>query len=513
MPSFAPLALAVAVSLDHHTAALCDRLADAAYRSRSAAARRLAALGPLALPALRHAAAGPDAEAATRAAELADRIASAAEHAARTAPSLVRLYRPAATAADVFAAIEEQTGCRFVVPSAVAEEVRLKPVRVVTGGPVPFWQAVDLAADAAGLAVADNQPVPRRVTGPYGGYYERPSGYVSLTRTEADPTVPPVLLVPRGDGPARPAWRGGAVRVAASPVPADARPGFARGTAAVLLSVAAEPRLAWVRTTGVRVTGATAADGTRLAPDLVVPPYPYTPGGSRGDQITSHPLGNLYHVRRADRTDVVWVPTDPAAAVARVRTDADAPRLGSLAGTVYGVIRTAPAEAAGVTVVPGKTAAVAGDGGITLKAAVDAADAGGGYPVEAVVLFPAFRVTPLHGSDRDLRQAQWVAQRGVPMRPRESRWWSPDDGPVIEGVTVTDAAGSAFALSGVGMSTGYSLYDGEVYVLRTVRLLARPTAATSGPPKRVAFVAAVERTAEATFTLRDVPALGGTGER
>jgi hypothetical protein len=280
-----PLPAAAPPSDPGATARLVAQLGSAEYAEREAATEALAAIGEVALPALRKAAASPDMEVRMRAGRLLAQIERQAEQARILAPRRVHLAYKNVAVAEAVADLRAKSGYHVVL-HVLGNTLRDRKVTLDTGGPVPFWEALDLFCAKAGLA--EGQPTAFPVGGP-------PSSTVRRL-----PAVPPGGRVGGrrgiGVGPGGPG--GGLPFVQQAPGqitlvdqklvlgPTDARTavriraagGMARGREVLLtLQVTPEPKLRWQQLLAVKITKAVDDKGQSLRE-----PMPAVPGTGVG---------------------------------------------------------------------------------------------------------------------------------------------------------------------------------------------------------------------------------------
>lgn len=130
---------------------LVARLGANRYSDREAASKALEGLGRPALPVLRAARDSRDPEIRTRASGLVHRI----EDALLTQATRVRLDFQRAPLTDVVRSIGQQAGFHVVLYPDNLRNWKAQRVTLRQSGTVPFWKAVDLLCESAGL-----QPFP-----------------------------------------------------------------------------------------------------------------------------------------------------------------------------------------------------------------------------------------------------------------------------------------------------------------------------------------------------------------
>jgi hypothetical protein len=470
------LALPAADEADR-LARLVTELGSPSYRQREAAGRELDALDEAALPALRHAAAGPDAEARHRAAELVARIEHRAQVRRVLAPTTVQLSFQDTPVADAVAELSRQSGYPLTVGHT------LPPGRRVTlqTGKVPFWEAFDRLCQAAGLA---EPGASLTVPSPVRTLTQRAAAGVVLRGGVAAPTEgnaltaapPPIVLEDRPtDRPA--SYVAGALRLRAW-VPAAA-PGQAVRADEIGLSVEAapEPRLSWQRLLGVVIDRALDDRGQLLA---AVPPAP-EPVSSSVQRVVVMGNGQRVMFNRV-MSGGAAVPLGVRQKLVALKKGPEASRrLAEVSGTVIAEVRTPAEELVAVeNALKAEGRPVAGRLGTSLRVAAVGRDHNEHY---------LLRVTVHHPADV---QADRIARPvgGDPGVLRE-----------MAGLTVTDAAGKRYGLSCLDVE---SSANGASFV-HTFTLCCHPAEKDQGDPARVAFVASRPVVIAVPFTVRDVP--------
>jgi hypothetical protein len=126
---------------------LVAQLGAARYVQREAASEALEQLGRPALPALRAGRDSRDLEIRTRAYNLIQRI----EGALLTQPSRVRLDFQDTPLTEVVKSLSNQVGFKVALYPETLPKWRYQRVTLRVPDPVPFWRAIDLLCDAAGL--------------------------------------------------------------------------------------------------------------------------------------------------------------------------------------------------------------------------------------------------------------------------------------------------------------------------------------------------------------------------
>ncbi len=306
---------------------LVEQLGSAEFQDREKAAQELEAVGEPALPALRKAAAGDDAEVKARAAKLVTQIERRAESARELAATRVRLVYKDTPLAEAVADLRKKTGYAIQLYDP---EGKLKGRKVTLDtGETTFWHAFDQFCQKAGVVEATAQdlrkltpappgpalpgaapavpgppPLPRRppkdapdraaarfrAVGalaaaepqappppPPGKPAPRPAAATPLPAFPGGPAGPPVgtLPLPRDPGPvtqialidgkpqALPTDDSTAVRVRASGDSRTLTPA-AGGEILVALEATPEPKLQWLITEGVKVEKAVDDQGQQL---------------------------------------------------------------------------------------------------------------------------------------------------------------------------------------------------------------------------------------------------------
>ena len=138
---------------------LIAKLGSDNFRERDAANKELDAIGEPALEALRKAAKSNDMEVAKRATDLIGKIEQRAENARLLAPTYVELNLKEATLDDAVAELSKKSGYSIVIGG---DKTKMSDRRVtLETGRVPFWKALDMLCQKAGLVEADpNTPLP-----------------------------------------------------------------------------------------------------------------------------------------------------------------------------------------------------------------------------------------------------------------------------------------------------------------------------------------------------------------
>jgi hypothetical protein len=283
-------------------AKLIEQLGSASFDDREKASAALETLGEPALDALRKAARGEDAEVKRRAAELVLRIEKTIESTPILTPKKVHLVFKNTPVTEALAQFRKMTGYDLVLedPQDKLQERRV----TLDTGEVPFWRALDLFCQKAGLleasacpmtpaAVPEAAPVLSPLPVPIGPR-GKPVGRAAALSFEADGSPPPPTkpaLPPPIPGTAKPAKGGvpistrqyhpGRITLVdgkAEPRPTDdttairiravSNPGVASrsiaGEVCIWLEATPEPRLGWEGVAGVRLEKAIDDRGQRL---------------------------------------------------------------------------------------------------------------------------------------------------------------------------------------------------------------------------------------------------------
>lgn len=446
------------------------------YPRREAASKKLDAVGPAALPALRAAARSANPEVARRAGDLAARIGRRAANERALDPTLVDLTADNAPLAAVLADLSKQAGFPVVVGGANAAEVADDRLTVRTGR-VPFWRAVLAVCEAADLRI-------RSVSG-----YPAPgtTALADLGRAAAVP-ADGVVLEAAGVAAPRPAAVYGAVLVEGVRLPTADPPA---DEAVALLLVWPEPRLNWHAPASARVDRAATPAGGRLA---VIPPDPLPAGraevvrraGGRVVMVEANPSGPL-------PTVAGYTPNLRQAAVRLKPGPPPAPARADLTGAVFGVIRS---EVEPLVRLAGLTPGAAAEGthrvGVEMRAVVNRR--AGGWEVSADLLYNPSEVRPAGGDS--VARSEFVPRGGAAGRL------------ALNGLRVADAAGRRYELTATAVSRDLRVDAARVSVRVTARL--DPPDGGAGDPAEVGFWASYPQPVEVPFALKDVPLAGGT---
>ncbi len=270
------LSLAAAPPADvPDVADLVAKLTSPRTSERAAAEARLAALGEVAMPALREARESPDLERRMRAAALMDAI----DGGALVRPSVVRLDFRERTIAEVVEALAERTGRQLALEPENDPRWKARRITLVADEPVTFWKAIDALSKAAGLrpgSAVETWNARRRFNG-MGQARRR-----ALTGQE-------LLLRPDDPSPAAPTFDSGAFRFSLTALRLDRFRDFvqaARGVGgpadsarfSVQFSVQPEPGVQLARVGEVRVIEAVDDRGNSLQEAGPAPPPSGPPG-------------------------------------------------------------------------------------------------------------------------------------------------------------------------------------------------------------------------------------------
>ena len=458
------LVAAGAAADDREAARLVERLGSPDFATREAASKRLDALGPLALDALRVACLSENPEVANRARDLLRTIERRAASDRALAPTLVTLDATNAPLDEVLATLSKQAGCAVAIGGLNADALAAKKITVMTGK-VPFWAAVLKVCDAGGLQIAGVGGFVAPGSMPYRRKPGRPAGAV--------------VLEARAGAKPRPASVHGAVLVEAFEMPqAAASP----TVAAAVLQFWPEPKLAWQSVAGVKIATATAADGRKLTPDptpLALPQVQRLPG-----------KGGVVVVQNADGTITVINPDadyplevgpnyTPNVRQALVKLKTGVPVARELRGSAFGLVRSAVEPLATVTLDPLRAATATGPAGVELTASLRT-DAAGKRYVSVTLVYEALKVNQAATGNRNQS---------------------------IQGLSVTDADGAAFELSLTNHRSDFDPTGQFVVAHLTLELCA----AKGGPavPAKVLFHGTYPKRVEVPFALKDVPLAGG----
>ncbi len=262
-------------------AALVGQLGSPRFAERERATRELEALGPAALDALRRAAREGSLEVRRRAAALVRKIERRAETARFLAPTKLRLAFKDVPLYDAITETMLKTGLtiRLNGDAAALAQRRL----TLDTGELPFWEAVDLFAQKAGLAEVDEPPA-RPVVRAAGGMSVTIRGGNAAHSVDVLGKAPerhPVVLTFDQAAAARlPTQVIGPLRLRALP-PSLAGPAANVGEIPLRLDLTVAPPLGCREILGVRLTRA-LDDRGQLLKGRFVPPADPAPAGGRG---------------------------------------------------------------------------------------------------------------------------------------------------------------------------------------------------------------------------------------
>jgi hypothetical protein len=458
LAAFAALIVAAAGSSagdPERAAGLVPLLGHADFAEREAATRALDAIGDPALPALRLAAAAPDAEVARRAADLVEQLTRRA--AARKLLTPTRVTVTPAKLGRLTDAWRKLTGVEFLLEPASLGDV---PVPTRLPKAVPLWAAV--AAVAADLKLS-----------------------VTCRPSASGPEV--VVLSPRADGDAAwAAFTGHAVGVAALPPPAGVV--LPADSHSLILQALPEPGLQFQRLRAVVIFKAIDERGRDLAtlPGLVKPPPPppvFRGRGLRGGGRIVLDADGVALIPEAART--TFTPTATQALVRFARPPGDPPptRLTLVEGVLRATVAGPAEDLARVTGLDLKPLAATTDRGVSLNVMANAQAGDGTATVVVTVVTPANEV--VFGDEGGGRRSTPSAAAAL---------------------TVTDASGEPFEAS-VNTATIRPQADGRVAEQLFVRL--QPTGTTRGGPVAVTLRGSRNRGLDIPFTLAGVPLHAG----
>ncbi len=408
LPPFAYLCFMLAAS----PISIAVELSHPVFEKRRAAMAALDAIGEPALPALRKVLTQTDdPEAAERAAQLLQTISTRADNSRRISPTLVELNAVNVKAVAVYAELEKQTGYQFTTLERIVAMAREKIVTVRTTGKVPYWQAVELVNVAAGLDVSNEQLLIRTRD---SSYRRRDSSYE--TPPQVNPNLVPLVpttgipkyttyvnLIERTKDSLKSRDANSAVRVQLGTFPPEILSAYEPGTMPIVLNVAAEPKLSWIRTTHIRVTHAVCGNGEIVLPDKVETIGDWTGipsrGGlnrsvTRGDWTIQQNTGNVMFVRKVEGEPQQMVTFPPSQKLLNLMS----PRrpishLKSLTGVLVGNALSEPELLAAIPELSKQLTTAQGANGITLRGSVTAPDADGNSVVDITLIYSPLRVT------------------------------------------------------------------------------------------------------------------------
>lgn len=453
LPPFAYLCFmltAVPVTLDPLHVALAAELSHPAFEKRRAAMVALDAIGEPALPVLRKVLTQTDdPEAAERASQLLNAISGRIDNSRRIAPTLVELNAVNVKAVAVYSELEKQTGFQFTILERIAVASREKIITVRTVGKVPFWQAVELANEAAGLDVSNEQllvhlrDISYRRRDPS---YETPPAlnpnlvpFVPTTEIPKYTTF--VNLIERAKDAAKSRDAHTAVRVQLGTFPPEILSAYEPGTMPIMLNVAAEPKMNWIRTTHIRVTRAVDENGDIVLPDKVETIGDWTGipsrGGlnrsvTRGDWTIQMNAGNVMFVRKVEGESqtVSTFTLLPSQKLLNLKS----PRrpianLKSLTGVLVGNALSDPELLATIPELREQQTTVTGPDGIILRGSVTAPDADGNCVLDITLIFSPLRVIPFSVYGITITDSMG--------RPKEAIWYKRVRSQIINGERFT----------------------------------------------------------------------------
>ncbi len=470
---------------------LVQQLGSAKHSDREAAAKALDALGAAALPALRDGVKNSDPEIRRRAGDLLAKLERAAESAAALAPTKVRLKAVDAPLAEVVRDLGTQANVRFQL---AREPVDLAGRRVTLDtGETTFWEAFDALCRSAKVSLrpgtldpAANEPGGAVIIN--GGMGAIPGGAImangAVMFTSAGGQAEEPLVLQDGRLPTCPTAILGAVRVRLIPdrwVNRDRKPGEeVRWT----LEILTEPRVRWVGQPSFRFD---SRPGLRI--DTTPQGGAGEPFPARGRIIMGGPnmasMAGAY-ARGVTRHELpVYVKADSGNAIAELK--------GSLAGPVQAA---AGAVATIADVTKEKASATTKDGTkVTIR---DYARADDGAVTLTLELERPAGGAVFGGGGVLNRAGRWA---GGAIPPNIARMVAGADG-MLESVKLADDKNRPYEVT----ITKSELANRNGAMIGTLTLECQPPAADAKP--RVLEVHGPRSmTVEATFTLRNVPAI------
>src|SRR5262245_8678249 len=465
---------------------LIEKLGSQDFAEREAATKRLDELGALALDELRAACKSDNPEVAERAKDLVRKIERRLSSERALAPAMVEIEAKGIPLDAVLAALSKQAGCEVVLGGSKADELAGKKVTLNTGK-VPFWTAVLKVCDAADLQIANVSGFIAPGSVPY--YAKRNTVSAGVTaRVAAIPSLA-VVLEARDGKKARPASVHGAVLVEVFELPKVAAAG---DVAAAVLQVWPEPKIAWNSTSNLKITKSTGPDGVKLIPDFTPPrAMPQVQRVGNGKVIAIRNADGTITLVNPDATNPLPVGPNftPNVRQTLVRLKTGEKVASELAGSVFGLVRSAPEPLATVTLDPEKPVAVTGLAGVELTASTRL-DVKGKKLVDVKLVYNPSSVELVRTSD---------ALPGVKATDRGSNQ-------TMLGVRVTDAKGAAFDLSLPNQRSDFD-HTGRIVVQMSLILID----AKDGPetPAKVVFWGYYMKPVEVPFVLKDVPLVGG----
>ncbi len=537
---------------------LIEQLADPDYATREAASKRLNDLGAPALTALRTAAESGSPERAERAAALVARITRRIENEQALAPTVVELPATEQTVRELFDAIEKQSRVQLRING---DQAILTQKVTPAGGKKPFWEQVQDVAAKVGLGVAevlDHRPGSGRA--PAADWVAKTDNRVELDRLRAvsattarqvailkerfdfskdaaakeelgqridelkeqlkelSPQIekleqklgvqPPLgHVVLRAATKPAPASVCGAVRVEATPASADVLKRYTPGHLPLAVKVYAEPKLEWYRVTETVIIEATGPDGRPVAAESFTPKS-FSTLANDELQFRRAKLG-LRDGETATAPATAGVAALAAPAAGKPLT------LKSVRGVVRGTVWTEPGEIVAVELGEKGTAAVGGNGRISMEAKVVPWNTGVGKAttLEVTLQYNPTTVRPVNGRVADAN-AIWLENgpggRAVPVRAN-----SPAARPVPDmyGLLFADADDQPLDMSHYSVRQSQVVQDGRAESVLKLSYHVRDTPANAGRAvAKVSFHGSQQKAVSVPFTLADVTLTPGTGD-
>jgi len=262
-------------------AKLVDQLGSDRYEDREAAFKALDALGPTALEALRTALTGRDEETRRRAVDLIQRIEKRLESARLTQPKLVHLVYKDTPVTQAVQDIIRKTDFQIQL-TGDATKLANRKITLDTGE-VPYWQAIDMFCQRAGLVERGSVALPENPVYPVVGVEKC---VILSDSLDVGPRPEMPLVFQDGKPQTLPTHYAGAVRVRILPHAAPSAAGAQDGTpvnqssAGTLLTVevSPEPTLGLQNILSVRVDRILDENGSELKTPL---PYISEPANNR----------------------------------------------------------------------------------------------------------------------------------------------------------------------------------------------------------------------------------------
>lgn len=543
-------------------ASLIGQLGHRDYHVREEASKKLADAGEAALPALTEATQSPVPEVSERAAGIVACIQRRLANDKALAGTTVQLDGGKQTLGELFTAIEKQSRYKLTING---DPAKLTTPVTTKAGKVPFWEAVRLACDAAGLTVEgvvgplgptvstlrtggrDEQVVAaavevltlhrkardhhreqlkrlnfqlggadgdekKRLMAQFDGEKRQFDKFEQkVTELEkryglawyADAATDQVILHARPGKQPLPEWVSGAIRIVAEPTPDDTRKQYAKHHLPFTLKVYPEPRLPWQQVTETVVISATDQTGRDLRSSYFSPTTVTTLANDEL-QFRRARLG----LRDGEPLESVGSPNTGAAALLAPAAGPPVTALKSVRGFLRAKVWT-PAD--DVVVVKSldaeSTAAADGPNGTTLSVTV--LDRGT-VDFEVTVRYDPTQVRPDTVGRPSELAVKAEARGGVMvLRPESSAdgWANP------HGLTALDTAGNPFRLYTASTSLTEQ-WDGRKS-MTVVRVRYQFQPATVGNRVQLAAVSfRASRLADvmAPFQMTDVPVSAGTGD-